>query len=178
MAPKFTTVTSQQASKTLARKFIPLADSLRNMLTKFGLRAYRVTMVRIRWSDGARGAGTPTVELEEVMLPTPKIGSLDGLTEINQPIGLDEQGSIELSQISGRFTEEQLLGLEADGREIDPEVEFFYEVEFFPATATEGSHKRRFYPRSAPVYMPGRLQWSLRLEKGNADRERNGDPGW
>lgn len=175
MAPKFTTVTAKQAAKTLARRFIPLADSLRNMLTTFGLRSYKVSMVRVRWSGGARGVGTPTVESEEVILPTPKVGSLDALSELAQPIGLDEQGSIELSQISGRYTEDQLVGLEPGGREIDPNLEFYYEIEFFPTT--EGS-KRRFYPRSVPTYMPGRLQWSLRLEKATADRERNGDPGW
>lgn len=177
MAPKFTTVTSKQAASTLARKFIPLADSLRDLLTKFGLRSYKVSMVRVRWSGGARGAGTPTVELEEVMLPTPKLSGLDALTEINQPIGLDELGSIELSQISGRYSEDQLLGFAPGGRDIEPDVEFFYEIEFFPS-ADGPSHRRRFNPRSAPTYHAGGLQWSIRLEKGNADRERNGDVAW
>ena len=57
MAKRFTEATSAQAKKSLARSFIPLADSLRDMLTKFGLRAYKVTIVRIEWSGGKRGRG-------------------------------------------------------------------------------------------------------------------------
>ena len=174
MARRFTEVTGRQAKQTLARRFVPLADSLRDLLTRFGLRTYRVAMVRIAWSGSRRGYGTPTVISEEVMLPTPKITPLSALDQIIQPVGGQEVGSIELSQISGRYTEEQLVGLEEDGTPIPPNVEFFYEVEFFPHD-TGPSVKRRFIARATPAYMPGRLQWSIRLERSFDNRERNGD---
>jgi hypothetical protein len=173
VARRFTEVTDSQAKKTLARRFIGLADSLRDLLTRFGLRSYKVTIVRVEWTGGRRGRGVPVVLSEKVILPTPKISNLDALTEVVQSVGLAEMGSIELSQISGTFTEEDLLGTSADGSPIPPNQEFFYEVEFYPHDGPP--QRRRFFPASAPTYMPGRLQWSIRLEKSNEDRARNGD---
>jgi len=173
MPKRFTEVTSSQAAKTLARRFVPLADSLRDLLTKFGLRSYKVTIVRVEWSGGKRGRGTPVVLSERIILPTPKISNFDALTELVQPIGLEELGSVELSQISGTFTEEDLRGTSKEGDAIPQNQEFYYEVEFFPHDGP--SQKRRFFPRSAPTYAPGGLQWRIRLEKANEDRNRNGD---
>jgi hypothetical protein len=175
MATKFTQVTTQQAKNTLARDFIGLADDLRDMLTQFGLRTYSVSTVRIQWSGGKRGRGTPVVTEQNSILPTPKIGSLDGLQELVQNVGISEIGSLELSQVSGRFTEEQLRGFSEAGEGLPQDTEFFYEIEFFP-NDTGPSRKRRFTVMGAPTYFPGRLQWSVRLEKSNDDRARNGDP--
>lgn len=173
MAPKFTEVTSSQVKKTLARGFIGLADSLRDMLTQFGLRAYKVSLVKVQWSGGRRGKGTAVTIQEKVILPTPKIESLDSLADVLQPVGMEEQGSLTLSQISGTFTEEELRGYSKEGDPIPRDQEFFYEVEFFP---NEGeAQKRRFFPASPPTYFPGKLGWSIRLLKANEDRARNGD---
>jgi hypothetical protein len=170
-ARRFTQVSNPQAAASLARRFVPLADSLRDLLTRFGLRSYRVLAVRIAWSGGRRGYGTPTVVSEELLLPTPKIAPT--LDQVIQPIGALEVGSVEMSQISGRYSEEQLLGLEEDGSPLPPNVEFFYEVEFFPHAGP--SVRRRFAPKGTPTYYPGRLQWTLRLERSFDSRERNGD---
>jgi hypothetical protein len=173
MAKRFTTVTDSQAAKSLARRFIPLADSLRDLLTKFGLRSYKVTRVRIEWSGGRRGNGTPVVTLEEEMQPTPKI-ELDGLQSLLQPVGMSEQGSITLSQVSGRFSETDLRGFPSSSESLQPHEEFFYEIQFFPTNGP--THRRRFYPRGAPSYFPGKLQWTIRLEKADSDREESGEP--
>jgi hypothetical protein len=171
---RFTQVTATQMKRTLARRFIGLADSLRDLLTRFGLRAYKVSIVRVDWSGGKRGRGTAVVVDEKVILPTPKIVSLDALAEVLQPVGLEELGSLQLEQISGTFTEEDLRGYSVEGDAIPPHQEFFYEVEFFP---NEGAaQKRRFYPKGVPTYFPGKVQWRIRLEKANQDRSRNGDP--
>lgn len=171
---RFTTVTTRQAKATLARDFVDLADDLRDMLTQFGLRTYKVSMIRLQWSGGRRGRGAPIIVSEEALLPTPKISSLDALTELVQPVGVDELGAIELTQISGRYTEEQLTGKGVDGSPIPPNEEFFYEIEFFPQAGP--SKKRRFQTKTAPNYFPGKLQWVLRLEKANDNRALNGDP--
>ena len=126
---KFTLVDSQQAKGTLAREFVELADDLRDLLSQFGLRAYRVSTIRVQWSGGKRGRGSPIVIEETIILPTPKIASLDGLQELVQSVGLDEVGSVELSEVSGRFTEEQLRGFTDAGDGLPVAQEFYYEVE-------------------------------------------------
>lgn len=176
MAKPFTKVSGQQIQNSLARKFVPLADSLRDLFTKFGLRPYVVRMVRVRWNGIERGVGLPQVESETIVEPTPKLSDYTALTELVQPIGLDEQGGIVLSEISGRYTEFQLRGLKDDETELPPNVEFFYEVEF-PRPDGQPATKRRFFNRSAPEYNSGALQWTLRLEKASADRQLNGDSG-
>lgn len=175
MAKPFTKVTGQQIQNSLARKFVPLADSLRDLFTKFGLRPYIVRMVRVAWNGIERGVGLPQVESAVVIEPTPKITDFTALQEIVQPIGLDEIGGILLSEVSGRYTEEELKGLKPGETEIPPHIEFFYEIEF-PRIDNAPVVKRRFFIRSAPAYESGRLQWSLRLEKSTEDRALNGDP--
>lgn len=172
---KFTEVSGPQIKKTLARRLVPLADSLRNMLTTFGLRTYKVSVMRVKWSGGRRGIGFPSVTKQTVILPTPRISDLNALTEIVQPIGLDEIGNILLEGISGRYTEEELRGLDFYGEEIPPDDEVYYEIEF-PRIDNGPSLKRRFFTRSAPHFSPGKLAWNLRLEKSTEDRDRNGDP--
>ena len=172
---KFTLVTGPEIKRTLARRFVPLADNLRDLLTKFGLRTYRVTLVTIQWSGGERGVGTPTVVKEEPILPTPKISDISGITEVVQPIGLDELGQIFISGISGRYTEDQLMGRSELGGDIPNDTEFFYEIEF-PNVDGSPAPKRRFFPRGVPKYEAGRLAWTVRLEKSHDDRDRSGDP--
>lgn len=170
-ARRFTEVSARQAASSLARRFVPLADSLRDLLTRFGLRSYRVLAVRVAWSGSRRGYGVPTVVSEEAILPTPKITPT--LDQVIQPVGSLEVGSVEMSQISGRFSEEQLMGLGEGGEPLPPNEEFFYEVEFFPHDGP--SLRRRFVPKAPATYYPGRLQWTLRLERSFDNRERNGD---
>lgn len=171
----FTEVTQRQAQGTLVHDFIELADDLRDMLTEFGLRTYRVQVVRIQWTGGKRGKGTAVVTEETLLLPTPKISDLNEVLQANlQSVGLNESGTLELTQISGTYTEEQLRGFSSAGDDIPPDEEFFYEIEFFPQEGP--AVKRRFYPASPPAYHPGKLQWSLRLTRSNADRPRTGGP--
>jgi len=175
MAQQFNDPTTMQLNATLARKLVPIADGLRNLLTRFGLRTYKVRIVRVRWSGVARGIGVPLVESSMDILPTPLVQDLTTLTEIVQPVGLDEVGTILVSEISGRFTDDQLRFLHTDGGEPEPNEEIFYEIEF-PQLDGRPSIKRRFYLRSAPYYFAGRFQWQVRLEKAHEDRSRTGDP--
>lgn len=175
MAKVFTKVNPQQMQKSLARKFVPLADSLRDLFTKFGLRPFVVRLMRVRWNGEERGIGVAEVDSEVIIEPTPKISDLTALTELVQPVGLDEVGGLLLSEISGRYTEDELKGLKPGETEIPPNVEVFYEIEF-PRLDGAPSVKRRFFFRSAPYYNSGALQWSIRLEKSGEDRALNGDP--
>lgn len=172
---KFTDLTAQQYAKTLARRFVPLADTLRDLLTKFGLRPYKVRIIRVKWSGGRRGVGAPTVASELHLLPTPLISDLTSLQAIVHPVGLDEHGALLLSEVSGRYTEDELLGRDSEGQPVGADDEFFYEIEF-PRPDGLSSTRRRFFPQGAPQYYAGKLQWQIRLERSHEDRDRDGDP--
>ena len=166
-------LTAAEFSKTLAAQFIPLADELRQMAVEFGLRPYTVHLVRIHWSGFERYEGTPTVTQDDPILPTPKISSLDALNEVLHVIGLDEHGSIQLSQISGTYTEESLRGMDSAGNPVGSNDEFFYEI-MFPRPDGLPGERRRFTISGTPIYDSGRLQWTVRLEKSDQDRTRSG----
>ena len=170
----FTRLTTTTAAATLARRFIPLADQLRPLLTVYGLRAYSVMIVRTRWSGGERGIGTESMVSEMRLEPTPKLGDLTSLTETLHSIGIDEVGTVDLTQISGRYTEEQLRGLESGEDELPRDEQVYYEAEFFRTDGGPSTH-RRFCLRGTPNYAPGKLSWGVRLERAHEDRTRDGD---
>lgn len=174
LKPTYTDPTSVQFGKTLAQKLIPVADRVRDLFTRFGMRPYVVRVVRIRWSAGQRGVGTPIVESSLDLLPTPLVQDLTTMTEIVQPIGLDEVGVISVSEISGRFTDGQLRAMKADGQAPGPDEEVFYEIEFPKPNGLVD--RRRFFLRSAPYYFAGKFYWQVRLERAHSDRQENGDP--
>lgn len=175
VSTKYTDPSFVQFERSLGQRLVPVADQIRDLATKFGLRPYKVRLVRVRWSGGERGVGTPVAEHEEQILPTPLILDLTTMTAVVQPVGLDEVGLVGLAEVSGRYTEDQLRFLNPDGGPPGRDEEVFYEVEFLRPDGLEGE-RRRFYLRTAPYYNPGRLQWMLRLERAHDDRQRNGDP--
>jgi hypothetical protein len=189
----FTDPSALDLSRTLARQLIPTADLLRDLRTRFGMRPYSVHVVRTRWSGGARGEGVETVVSDLVILPTPRIVDLSSLSVVVQSAGADELGSVQLDEISGRFTDEQLQGRHDDGSPPNLDEQVFYEV-FFPqfSAATRGgvlpitlpatlggppvvAPRRRFSPVSAPHYTAGRFEWVIRLERARPDRGSAGE---
>lgn len=171
--PTYTDLGSVDLGKTLAQKLIPVADRIRNLYTKFGMRPYTVRVVRVRWSDENRGVGTPQVIKELDILPTPLVLDMSTMTEIVQPVGLDEVGMILVTEISGRFTDNDLRYLDPSGKPPDPSEEVFYEIEFKKPDGT--GDKRKFWLRSAPHYFAGRFMWQIRLERAHQDRDSQGD---
>lgn len=159
----------------LARCLIPVADSIRDLRTQFGLRPYVVRIVRTKWTFDERGGGVEFVLNEFVLLPTPKVSDLSGLMEIASSVGLDETGGVFLSEVSGRITEDQLRGLDTDGSPVPEDEQVYYEIEF-QSPSNRPNARRRFALRSAPTYLAGKFQWQFRLEKANEDRSRSGEP--
>lgn len=172
---RLTDIAGADYQNTVARRLVPTADRLRNLLTRFGLRPYKVRMVVVRWSEGFRGRGVPNVLSVVDMLPTPAVLSLDGVTQVVNPVGEQEEGTISLSEISGCYTEEQLRGQGPQGEPIPPSDEFFYEIEW-PKPNGMASVKRRFNVRGAPAYQADNFQWTVRLERSLGDRNRAGKP--
>jgi hypothetical protein len=175
MSRPFTSLNAQTIARSLARKFVPIADNLRDLYTKFGLRPYIVRIVRTRWTDAERGEGGEFVVKSLDLLPTPKVSDLSAINEILHPIGLDEVGGIVVTELSGRFTEEQLRGLDDDGSEAARDEQVYWEIEFVRLDGREGE-RRRFQLSAAPYYNASTLQWSVKLERTHGERTRSGEP--
>ena len=175
--PKFTTLNGMDLSRTLARRLISTVDNLRDLMTRFGLRPYEVRMVRTKWSGGERGLGQEFVVFDEPILPTPLILGMDGITRIVQPVGLDEVGGCQLSQVSGRYAEGYLTGRDSEGNPVDGDTQYYFEVVFpTPGEVADGAPRRRFYASSAPLYDPSNFEWRVSLQRSHSDRRNDGSP--
>ncbi len=160
---------------TLARELITVADSIRNLYTTFGLRPYKVSIIRTKWSTGKRNYGVQVPEAPIILVPTPLISDLTAVATITTPGGMDEFGGIMISEISGAYTEDMLRGADVNGESIPADENFYYEVEFPPACLGKPGERRRFFPTGA-MFFPDKFQWVVKLERQRMDRARNGDP--
>lgn len=172
--PKFTTLSPAQFAQSLARRLIPVADSLRDLRVRFGLRPYRVRVMRTRWTGGQRGIGEEVVSAEMEILPTPLVQDLSALAEVVEPVGLLEVGSVSISEVSGRYTEEQLRGLDIDGTPPAADEQVWYEIEF-PRSDGQKGERRRFFLGSTPNYAAARFEWTFRLDRSHEGRSRAGE---
>lgn len=171
----FTVPTPELLTNSIGQRLIPVVDRVRDKLTKFGMRPYRVRIVRTRSAGPRRGMGPETVVHEMELLPTPKVVDLSSLTEMVTPIGVNEEGSVMLQKVSGRYTEETLLGVGPDGNEVAPNETVYYEVEYFRRDGRP-SEKRRFVRSSAPNWLPGSVEWNIMLVSAVENRQRDGSP--
>lgn len=192
-----------QVGRTLADRLIPLADSVRQLYTDFGLRPYRIFLVWIEWKpEGAVlggqldfdevGAGEPTLVREIELLPTPRV-ELGGVGKDFDAVGTTERGSVGVSEISESYSEDQLTGLLNEFR--DPKypdtlrqgIDFFWEIreerppqglgrQFGPCDSSGGYQtvRRRFHVSGVPVRQADRFQWFVSLIRADGERSRSG----
>jgi len=172
-----TTLNGTEYAKTLAASFIGVADEIRNLATTMGMRPYVVRVVTIVWTGRRPGVGSPIVKSAVALEPTPEVLGLDTLTEESvEGAGYSEVGNIELRGVSGRYSEDFLRGVTPD--ELlgsDPSVETFYEVETLRLDGVPGD-LRRFSPVGMPVFVPGQVGYTVKLERTQGDRMRNRMP--
>lgn len=169
---QFTVLDQVSAGRTLLRSLVPCVDQIRDLYTQFGARSYQVAMVRTKWSGGERGMGHESVLSEELVLPTPLVAALSGVDRTAQQFGLAETGSVQVSQISARYTEDQLVGLGAGGERIPEDESFYWEVRAIVSDGTVA--RRRFFPQSVPSLDMLKLEWTVTLTKAGEDRGRSG----
>jgi hypothetical protein len=170
----FTTLAGTQIDNVVIPSLTGCVDQIRDIYTQFGARPYRVYLVRTQWSSGSRGVGVETVIREDAILPTPKVADISAMSLEVSAIGTEELGRIRVSEISPRFTEDQLNGLDEDGSGVPSDQSFYWEVNYF---RVDGSGvRRRFTPVSAPNYNPTKFQWWIDLTRQYEIRSRNGDP--
>jgi hypothetical protein len=171
---RFTVLDQAQIRETLIASLTDTVDSVRDIYTQLGARPYRVRMVRTRWTGGMRGVGVEEVVCETPILPTPRVSDLANLSQELLPIGMEEVGQVRISEISPRYTEDQLVGRDNDGTPVSSDTEFYYEIEF--VRPDSDGVRRRFIPTGVPNYNPTQFQWWIDLRRAHDDRTRAGDP--
>jgi len=195
--PRPAPLPSPQAAKhTLANRFTRLADRVRQLNTRFGLRSRRVFLVWTKWTGAVRGEGNEKVINVVELLPTPKVSDLTAISRNVMAQGTVPTGSIRVEQISaGAFTEDQLRGLTIPGispmapngtigapvnpvglnRNSNPRIDFWYEV-VEDGRGDNPAFRQRYRLLNGPTRQEGRLQWVVGLERASEERDRLGIP--
>lgn len=163
---KYTMLNDQSFDRTLVRKLMPLANTLRDLIVRFGLRAQYVRIMHVRWSGGRIGVGQPFLLKNEPLLPTPKVEGIKDLSSTTEGIGEVEVGRVVVSKINPEYTEEFLRGKKPDGTQ-DEDVEVFYEIEFLGEEHAM-ARRRRFVLESVPEYKL--LSWTVNLVRAHEER--------
>lgn len=168
-------LTPQEASKTSAHRFAKRADGLRQIATRFGVRPYQVWLVWQGWTGDERGAGR-VGELKRVaLLPTPKLEDLSAVALDPRSGGVLPVGTVRLTRVSASLAADLLRGRAYPnlGDEIGPDVEFFYEVRE-DGRAGDNPIRERFRLAAEPMRRPGKVDWTILLERMSEDRARDG----
>lgn len=171
----FTLSTPGMVANSIGQKLIGVVDKTRDLNTRLGFRPYRVRIIRTRFSGPRRGMGIEAVIHETDILPTPLVVDMRSLAEVVTAVGVEENGTVQLQQISGRYTEEMLLGLGPDGSPVAPNETVYYEIEFFRRDGRP-SERRRFLVDSMPMYNAAAIQWNVSLVGAGENRARDGQP--
>jgi hypothetical protein len=171
----FTVPTPAFLRDSLAQKLVPAVDKIRDIYTQLGARPYRVRILRTRSSGPRRGVGVEQVIHELELLPTPLVVDMQSLSEMLSPVGRYEQGVVQLQYVSGRYTEEILLGVGPNGGQVAPNETVYYEIEFFRRDGSP-SEKRRFVVDAVPYYNALKFQWFVNLVAASERRARDGSP--
>lgn len=189
--PKLGPLSPIEAKRTLANRFagskdrVGIADRLRQLNTRFGLRAKRVFLVWTKWTGEQRGEGEERELARVELLPTPRISDLTGVVRNPYAAGFLPVGTVRVDQISaGRYTQDELRGLRVPGLpgenpRIPETVSFFYEVQEdgrdneIPGIESSNLRQRyRIY--GGPNRHEGNVYQSVVLERMSEDRSRRG----
>lgn len=157
------------------RSLTSTVDAARNLYTVLGARTQRVMIVKTRWTGGERGFGVEQVVSEVAVLPTPDISDYTAMNRDQTSIGWQETGTLTLTQISARYTENDLLGLDAAGTPIESDEQIYWEIQNI-GNATGDSPRRRFVLAGAPNYDELGFQWTVNLVRVQGDRTHAGEP--
>lgn len=151
----------------LVAKLAPVVDRVRSLHGYFGTRPYRVWLVRSRWTGPRRGEGEEVILEEEELVPTPLVTGIESLQSILEGAGREEEGIIEVSQISLTLPEEK-VGFGGQERDIPSNECRYWEVRY------ADGRRRRFTPISPPERDIRTMGWRVRLRKQVPDRLPSG----
>ena len=100
-------VCGQSMEPSLVDELGEVADDLRQLMTDFGARPYRMFSVIVSWDGGEVGRGTQRILRETELLPTPYI-DMSVLRYNVVSGGRSDSGSTKVLEISPRYTEFEL----------------------------------------------------------------------
>lgn len=136
---------------------VDVIDGLREDLhPQFGVRPYRVWVVRRKWSGRRLGEGS-SIDQEIELRPQPRIAVWDGFRFRMEPCGLDEMGEIRLTEVSLTMTHDELTGGEMGMAE-----QILYKV----GEAHGQGQPDRYFTIAAPPFVDREkdMGWILRLK--------------
>ncbi len=160
-----------------ARPLWGAVDAARDIVSQLGLRAYTVHQVRTKWGGGARGVGIEGVVWERPILPTPAVQDVGSLRQELGMGGTGEAGSVRVTEVSPRYTEADLSGLDPDGAPVPDDESVYWEVRMALGDPLR-EVRRRFVVAGVPSYDPTNFEWVLQLTRARDDRTPTGDPPW
>jgi hypothetical protein len=185
--PRVRPIGPEQAKRSFLQRFAPALDRVRQVATNLGLRSHRVFLVWTLWDGQQRGEGDESEVARMELLPTPKVEGFDALQLQSFSAGVLPVGTIRVSLVSVRYTEDQLRG-----RIIPPDVpysapcvpsvfmdplpanlSFFYEV--VEDGRGDALPVRQKYRLSDQVWRrEGKVSYSFLLERISEDSTREG----
>ena len=178
--PKPRPLTAGEAKRTLANRFGPRADRLRQFSTKFGIRPYRCWLVWTKWTGTERGEGKEVTVKRVEILPTPKVTDLTSQALSAFTAGVLPAGSIKVTEISATLTQDQLTGkaYPVNHEDAIPEgVSFYWElVEDGRGDPEPVRAKNRL--ASVPFRAASMVQWVAMLERISEDANRDGSSAY
>lgn len=166
-----------QAKTSLANRFVRLGDRLRQLNTKFGIRAKRVFLVWTKSSGTEVGEGDERIIARVEVLPTPKIADLSSVALNPFSAGKLPVGVIRVSEVTQTLTFDQLTGRRVPGRTepIEEPFDFYYVVQE-DGRGDNQADAQRYRLFSTPNRAEGKVEWQLLLERQSREPDRNGKP--
>jgi hypothetical protein len=135
-----------------------------------------VLSVTYRWTGGEIGRGRPEVVSESEFLPTPEVSSMTSVRRTLLSGGNVERGGLTMTQVSPRYTEEQLNYLcygvdECRG----PSFQTFVEVSVDRRDG-DRTKRRRFTIAAAPYRDVDAMSWRVDMVRQDVERTPSGVP--
>jgi hypothetical protein len=169
-------LTVPEARGSLANRLSRTADRVRQVATRLGARPYRLVLVWCRWTGDVRGEGEMQTFREMEILPCPKVATLDSVTFSVFHAGTIPAGSIKVTEVSTRYTFDELQGHMAPElhEDVIPQPwTFFYELRE-DGRGDALPIRQRFTLLTVPTRDAENVQWTLMLERRSEDRDREG----
>ncbi len=182
-------------ARTLAQRLTARVDRLRQLNTRFGLRARRVFLTHTLWNGAERGEGNERVICRVEILPTPRVADATTINQKPWSGGTLPEGSIRVDQISAsRFTLDVLTGVRfadslgfsgfagrnatpVDGTNLDPrgdpQIDFFFEI-VEDGRGDNPAYRERFRLISQPWRAEGNFGFGILLEASSEPMNRLG----
>lgn len=157
---------SAKLGTNLVDRLQPLADRMRRLEGRFGLRHHVVSRVWRRWGGARRGEGSVQYLLDEVLDPAPiveDVAAQYGTHYELQPGGRVEVGDVIVRQVSLTYTEGDLTG----PAPLAPTDEWYFRV-----AEGHGQEIRTMFYVLAGVPVPDRLKtmgWIMQLRRTRLD---------